>query len=549
MSSFTIPKDVNVTAVAPVSYRSIPALCFGAGIATHAAAVRLVNRGFGGDPRDVRSRLFDGRPRKELIKLVDDLFSVHGAELPVALLELEQLERDKIGPFSIQWPLKDRTPSILAYFGKHRPGYNKFAREKAYQYVRRKYFLPYIGRLHPLTPQNARNAIPKKSNWGLPYLEQGKTSSDKYLQIALEDIGRGKVTVYPATLGWRGQQGGPETTKQRVVWGFAHSVVIHEARYGAPLIEVFKKQECFCALQGRDEAAKVITVILKEASTNGQEVFGYDVKGFDLSVSREIGSYFFRLLCELYPRTESERIKQLEDIFFTCDLLTPGGYRFTGRTGSVPSGSYFTNRVDSFVQLRVFYYVLITNGLDPDQSKVLVRGDDGVWYCPGLNIDRVEKGSLACGFSANKQKQYVARDKTRFCQKLYLLDYVDRFGFCVGIRSIYRTFGGMLSHEYFKHKWSKAEDSVRWIRQLENAKGHPLFHDFIKLVADGDREYRLGARYPGGPRNLFRSLGGIAGVVENLGLKGFLYTQSFTINSPVSSLAAVQAIEKLLRLG
>jgi len=81
--------------------------------------------------------------------------------------------------------------------------------------------------VRPLSWDAAYDAIPHNKNWGCPYVTSNPGVGLWYLEHApLITI---PEQLYPYILFWRGQQDGPESTKQRVVFGASKLSTIIEA--------------------------------------------------------------------------------------------------------------------------------------------------------------------------------------------------------------------------------------------------------------------------------------------------------------------------------
>jgi len=223
--------------------------------------------------------------------------------------------------------------------------------------------------------------------------------------------------------------------------------------------------------------------------------------------------------------------------------MTPEGV-YTGRDGGIPSGTGFTSLIGTLVHAWLFFYTeeylrLYHNGSKQDVSHLgSFHGDDGVWVLPGLNPVKVSDILAPLNIKINPDKSLFNARNIQFLQRLHSLDYLVG-GNAVGVRSIVRTFSGMVFPERF-NDWPSEMHSVRWIAQLENCKYHPHFKNFVRFISVHDK-LGLGLNYPGGIEGLFKSCGGTKSVVDRLELISYLPTQFYRGQS-LSSLATVRLL-------
>lgn len=170
--------------------------------------------------------------------------------------------------------------------------------------------------------------------------------------------------------------------------------------------------------------------------------------------------------------------------FSSIGIVTPDGV-VSGNHG-VPSGSTFTNEVDSIVQMLIGVQLPFIN-----LESMLVQGDDGVYIIPNGKEDLVFDHFARFGLSVNREKSYVSKDYVTFLQCLYHIDYIKQ-GIIGGIYPIYRA----LNRLCYQERWSDFEDfgisgkdyySIRSLCILENCKWHPLFEKFVKLILSKDK--------------------------------------------------------------
>jgi hypothetical protein len=193
-----------------------------------------------------------------------------------------------------------------------------------------------------------------------------------------------------------------------------------------------------------------------------------------------------------------EELLELESIFHNIELLISKRMLFSGTHG-VPSGSTFTNLIDTLVHLIAQFHVC-------SKLRVLrysgcqVQGDDGLLVLPpSIKVEDMHDGYAELGLDSNPDKAFEGYDDCLYLQRYY------KRGIQGGMYPSYRALNSLLGQERFydEDEWGADMVVLRAIMILENCKHHPLFSDLVKFVMAGDR-YRLGADWPGGIDSLLR---------------------------------------------
>jgi len=521
---------------------------------------------------DLRTKFDSSRDRREIIAQLKQFFrsrsnSLRYPKLHPVLLDLEERESNKIGPYSIRSSLKDRLPSILeSYYLQNRQLKLNF---KAYNLAvkRVKSFIP-KGILAPLSSQEAFNRLPKSTNWGSPYFKSGTDYGSVYFKDYLNFYFNDKLKLleYPSVLGWRGQPTSlSELPKQRDVWMYPHFMSILEKRYLDPAIKIARRDLTFSALNGFDGVDYGITKLfsdLQSALGNNETLFllSVDFSKFDKSIKEELTREAFSIIKYWYINNKvyCEDLDIICNYFLSGPLLLPNNQVLTGIHG-VPSGSGFTNFVDSIINLLFYYYLIYSNShLFSETGFPLVQGDDGIYpfklispyspnhihnvlstlgksakdFCLDLNVSKqfISVYSSSLNFSEGQLISdfecpvLLGELCVHYLQRIHLLSfkvYFRQFNHFrnVGIRSLYRCLNGLLSLEVLSSRWNKWMESVRFIMQLENCKYHPYINDFIMWCTSRDK-LKLGLVFPN-VLNLFQAAGGLQHILAILKIEAF----------------------------
>ena len=449
-------------------------------------------------------------PDDTIFKAIEEILS--NVELTPKLREIEDENRERFGPRSIAIPWSERKESLSDYFFD----------ESTFQ---AEVDAP-AGKLRPLSLPEAGKRLIASSSAGLPYMER----KGKVLHEAIESQEE-QAGTYPCVLYTRTQEG----TKTRNVWGFPISDTLAEQRFATPFIQREKELDWRSALLGPDLVDVAITNLLR-AKRVEEMVYCVDFRGFDSSVHPRHSLGAFRRICGWFqPRYHGE-ISQLCTRFVTIPVWTPDG-EWQGVHG-VPSGSTFTNTVDSLVQ------AAIADRIDDDgfsQGRPFqVQGDDGVYLVAADGLEQFTKLFEQEGFELNHDKtEKFETEEATYLQRYYHPMYHDGRGTYGGVYSLYRAAHRIKYLERwtdFAREGITGDDffSLRTIMILENCKHHPGFEQFVRYAHTLDRR---GLSYSGaGVRAYSRSL-------ESRARAGVLAATNF--QEGLSSFATVKVLAGL----
>jgi hypothetical protein len=278
--------------------------------------------------------------------------------------------------------------------------------------------------------------------------------------------------VYPCVLFTRTQ----EQKKTRNVWGFPISDTIQEQSFYLPFQDFEKALPWRTALHGPDAVDKSITYLLQNKRPS-DVVYCCDFSGYDASVKPKYTFEAFSFIANLFQARYHEDLYRLYRRFITIPIYTPSG-EIIGPHG-VPSGSSFTNTIDSIVQ----YFA--SGG--PEHCEV--QGDDGVYLVHKGMTSEFENRFTERGLELNSSKSDIFEDyECVYLQRYYSPKYLntDGSGFG-GVYSAYRAFNRIKYLETwtdFERMGISGEDffSLRQIMILENCKHHPAFRELVKYA-------------------------------------------------------------------
>jgi hypothetical protein len=425
---------------------------------------------------DVRTPLWGKRPRSAII---DECRQALGSTDIPELNSLDLAEVEKVGPLSFMYPYKEREGDVDKYYHQS----CSFDKESALNAISIVDNLLPPSSVRPLSIENGYEAIPHNKSWGLPWVTSDPGIGPWYLR-AVSSI-TSPDQVLPSIIYWRGQQAGPGKTKQRVVWGACKLGTILEATLMYPLLEALRPQLGFSAWGTPDDVAVAVTKLIRMDMSLGVPLISGDYSGFDSSVPGEVLDLVWDVIEHWLVPEVSPRVRLVREAFKTVPLVVPWEVR-RGRTGGVPSGSVFTNFVDSLVNLFAGYYAAVRNGVELVGFEVL--GDDSIFvYNPPLSSDKLCDTVGELGLKMSTEKQFIHDEAVHYLQRLHKSSYM-RNGVMVGVHSPYRSLSGLTGMEIYRDEadWNEYLVSARAIMQVENCRYHPKFAEFVRFYVGGD---------------------------------------------------------------
>lgn len=398
----------------------------------------------------------------------DVIFEDNTAKMNSTLLDLERSNRSKFGSRSEQVPWAQRVDSLRDSFSNqdesHKPRYKRLIGES---------------RLSPATLEEAVERIKIQSSAGLPFL----CSKGRAKPTLLSDLDKYLDRRDPCTLLTRTQEG----KKTRNVWGYPFADALHEMKFYYPLLNQQKQKKYRAALVSPDTVSECITELILKARSSNRFIYSVDFSAFDASVKFQYIIAAFEYIKSCFAPMFGQFITEICERFYTIGIVTPLAV-FRGKHG-VPSGSTFTNEIDSIVQIMI---ALVNDFIREDECQV--QGDDGVYIMLLDHLQEFKDSFTYTGLLLNEGKSFISKDFAVYCQNLFHIDYIkdDLIG---GIYPTYRAINRILFQERFvnfKKQGISGKDyyAIRCYSILENCKHHPLFEELVRFILARE-EYTL----------------------------------------------------------
>lgn len=345
-----------------------------------------------------------------------------GDKMNDVLMDIELSNRSKYGPRSIAIPWSEREESVKSYFGYSEVGSD--LEQEA----------PILNRLRPLDVKQAISFLKNTTSTGLPYM-----SKKRSVKAELENINVFNELLArrdPCVLFTRTQEG----KKTRTVWGYPVADTLQEMRFYRPVLNIQKRQSWRAALNTPVEIDRAMTNVLNKANSQDAQVLSIDFSSYDQTVKFGLQKSAFSYIKSMFQERYYNEIDEILERFSTIGLITPDGI-LSGFHG-VPSGSTFTNEIDSISQYLV---AKICRGINIDACRI--QGDDGVYIVTDpVSVVR-HFGTL--GLEVNEGKSKVSSEYALYLQSLYHNDYRSKEGLVCGIYPTYRALSRIVFLERF----------------------------------------------------------------------------------------------------
>lgn len=221
-------------------------------------------------------------------------------------------------------------------------------------------------------------ALKLSKSSGLPLMVK-KADSLVYSFDREDQIRRGLKAPNPCVAYKRTQKG----NKTRLVWGYPLEMTIMEARFARPLIDHFKVRrtpmafgmttcELGAYIHNRFEQQPGVSVCL-------------DYSKYDSTISAEMIRRAFTILATWFEKEKQELYgwETIIKYFIHTPIVMPDGHLYVGKNHGVPSGSYFTQLIDSVVNVALCYALSSRFGFEFSERGVFVMGDDSIMRIRG----------------------------------------------------------------------------------------------------------------------------------------------------------------------
>lgn len=184
--------------------------------------------------------------------------------------------------------------------------------------------------------------------------------------------------------------------KTRLVWGYPFAMTAIEGLFARPIIDQLKGGAYPMAFGMTDG---MLGAKMRVSAYNKDYAYSVDVHQFDASASKYLINVAFDIIATWFDMDWLEpqsglRAYQIFEIirkyFITTPIVMPDGYIYFGKRHGVPSGSYFTQLVDSIINTIYMGTFSSKFGLSLNKNDCSVLGDDSLfWSNKSISLEEV----------------------------------------------------------------------------------------------------------------------------------------------------------------
>lgn len=264
------------------------------------------------------------------------------------------------------------------------------------------------GSLTPLPlDENLSKVIKMDKSSGLPMLTEKGVAFSRDLARAIR-VSEGTSAPLPCVAYHRIQHGenGPKT---RLVWGYPQSMTLLEGKFAPTLIDSFllRKTPMVFGLNKCQVFSRMLRI------RNSWLRYSLDFSGFDSSISAEWIDFAFMVLRThfTFQSDEDEVVwNKIINYFIHTPIMLPDTSVWRKHHG-VPSGSFFTQLIDSIVNYLAINYAWIrATGRAVQDGRALVLGDDSlVGQSKYVPVEVLQSYMSELGLTLNTQKTQVSQ--------------------------------------------------------------------------------------------------------------------------------------------
>lgn len=333
----------------------------------------------------------------------------------------------------------------------------------------------------PLTMDYGFTKLPQNTSPGLPFIVKtpGLKKAEVYKKYSKgfkthwDRVGCGlPVAPLPDCAAFaRSHISDPSANKVRPVWAYPMMAICQEAKWASPIIDALTSQTvgkhtaygCEMMKGGMTWVHGQCT--LASARYPGSRFLMTDFSNFDATVPAWLIRDIFNVIEEkidfskisdgesvfdVDSVTERRKFRRIVSYFINTTVQNCDGKRFQKGHG-VPSGSMFTNIIDTFVNMLISR-VIVKICSDSDPLFDIYFGDDGlISIPPGVLVDMNKYRKAAkdlFGMTINANKSYV----TSVLKNVHFLGYFNYYG--SPFKTTPELIASLLYPQYLKDDWS-----------------------------------------------------------------------------------------------
>lgn len=185
--------------------------------------------------------------------------------------------------------------------------------------------------------------------------------------------------------------------KTRLVWGYPYDMTIIEGLLARPLIDQFKNHHYTPMAFGM--SSHTLGSRLRVAARHCRYAYSLDMSAYDASISAKLIHISFGILKTWFDLSQVEPITgvkygkifdKIEDYFIKTPIVMPDHKLYLGKRHGVPSGSYFTQMIDSIVNVIICGTISSRFDMNVSKREIFVLGDDLLlWTNRNVDLEKI----------------------------------------------------------------------------------------------------------------------------------------------------------------
>ena len=248
-----------------------------------------------------------------------------------------------------------------------------------------------------------------------------------------------------------------EENKTRLVFAQSLATIILESQFARPLIQHFleHKNAMTIGMWNQQLGDKLSATMTK------RYVYTFDYSKYDMTICRQFILKAFQILGSWFRPEDREALNwdKMVNQFIYGGLILPDGKVYYGKDHGVGSGSYFTQLIDSVVNIAIIMAASHKFGLHLNANAVFVLGDDSI-FCSFTWLNPIEISNWVekqYGIIIHPKKSEII--DTNVCRVFHFLGKYWYLG--VPHRPEEELYSRMISPERFRRLSFKDEESAR----------------------------------------------------------------------------------------
>lgn len=243
--------------------------------------------------------------------------------------------------------------------------------------------------LRPLDLDEVIQNMKLSTSAGLTAMGKKKIEAIEYALTRAEQVLRREKKPRPCLAGIRTQQKDDGKNyknlqevkihykgKTRLVWMYPFEMTIIEGMFAIALIDMFKKRKSPMTIGVRKG---ILGGRIHNEVETRKNIYALDYSKFDSTINSQLIKVAFRILKTNFGTLDDmqkEAWNRVVNYFLETTIVMPDGYLYVGKKHGVPSGSFFTQLIDSVVNCILVGAMSAKFGLSINRRYFMVLGDD-----------------------------------------------------------------------------------------------------------------------------------------------------------------------------